>query len=130
QKIKSHVVFLVIASIIVGASVVDYLRRVPDTQSDQYYKLSEHILAEDGEGIRGMKSLIAIELVLIALNGLLIVLFFGGSTHFLQPLRLSITLTQYLKIYLIICHSLLHLNTHHNKYLSQKLIKSGTLNFV
>ncbi|CAM4808708.1 unnamed protein product [Rotaria magnacalcarata] len=66
QKIKLHVVFLVIASIIVGASVADYLRRIPDTASGfsnvafmliflfrlhQYCKLNQQILAEDGEGI-------------------------------------------------------------------------------
>lgn len=40
--------------------------------------------------------------LILALTGLLILLFFGGSTYFLQSLRLSITMIQYFKIYLLI----------------------------
>lgn len=57
--------------------------------------------AGDSE-IEGLNSLISIEISLLSLNGLLILLFFGGSTYFLQPLRMSITLIQYWKIYLLI----------------------------
>jgi hypothetical protein len=66
----------------------------------QYRKLQCLMDTESGNKIKGLNVLVAIELALIFLNFLLIVLFFGGSTHFLQPLRLSLTLVQYFKIYL------------------------------
>lgn len=56
----------------------------------------------DNEGvIRGLKNLITIEIILIFFNGLLLTLFFTGTNHLLQSQRLSITLIQYLKIYMI-----------------------------
>ena len=117
QKIKFHLIFLFLASIIAGGGIVDFMRSERETPSgfndfafmlififtfQQYRKLKHHLNTEGGNEVKGLNVLMAIEMALIFLNFLLIILFIGGSTHFLQPLRLSIILVQYFRIYLIV----------------------------
>ncbi|CAF4104911.1 unnamed protein product, partial [Rotaria sp. Silwood1] len=67
HKVKLHVVFLAIASIIIGGVIVDYMRSIPGTPSgfnniafmliflftlQQYYKLKKHTHVQGGNDIR------------------------------------------------------------------------------
>ena len=117
HKVKLHCVFLLIASIIIGGGIINYMVSEAGKSTgfnniafmfifaftlQQYMKMKSRLPDADDSEIEGLNSLIAIEVSLVTLNGLLILLFFGGSTSFLQSLRLSITMIQYFKIYLLI----------------------------
>lgn len=118
KPIRLHLIFLLLSSLIVGGGIVNCTKSNPGSPSGynnfafmciflftlyQYYQLKSHIHYDTNnlDVMKGLNSLIAIEIMLIILNGLLLILFFGGTDSFLQSLRLSITLVQYLKIYMI-----------------------------
>jgi hypothetical protein len=117
KQIKLHISFLLLSCIIIGGAIINWTKSSsPEKLSGynniafmfiflftlyQYYQLKSRMHDDEGS-IKGLKSLIAIEMILILLNGLLLILFFSGTNYLLQSLRLSITLVQYLKIYMII----------------------------
>jgi hypothetical protein len=115
KQIKLHIIFLLLSSIIIGGAIVNWTKSSPEKLSGynniafmliflftlyQYHQLKSHMHDDEGD-IKGLKSLMAIEMILILLNGLLLILFFSSTNHLLQSLRLSITLVQYLKIHMI-----------------------------
>lgn len=68
----------------------------------QYYQLKSQMHNDGNDGyIKGLRSLMAIEMILILLSGLLIILFFSGSHGLVQTLRLYLIMVQSLKIYMI-----------------------------
>lgn len=116
HTVKLHAVFFALASIIIVGTALNYAKSTSGSPTgfnniafmlififtlQQYWKLKQHIEVVHGDVIRSLNSLVAIEIVLISLNILLVVLFFSGTTHLLQSLRLSLTLVQYLKIHMI-----------------------------
>jgi hypothetical protein len=117
KQIKLHIIFLLISILIITGAIVDSTKSNPGTPSAydniafmliflfslyQYFQLKSHIYIKDETDIKGLKSLMTIEVILVLLNGLLIGLYFNGTHHSLQSLRLSLTLIQYLKIYMLL----------------------------
>jgi hypothetical protein len=118
KPIKLHLIFLLFSNIISGGTIQDCAKSSPGSPSGyndidfmfifsftlyENYQLKSHMYHDsDDQGyIKGLKSLIDVEMALIFLNSLPLILFFSGTNDLLQSLRLSITLVQYLKIYMI-----------------------------
>jgi len=117
RRIKLHIIFLLISILIIAGAIVDSTKSNPGIPSAynniafmliflftlyQYFQLKSHICMKDETDIKGLKSLMTIEVILVLLNVLLIGLYFNGTHHSLQSLRLSITLIKYLKIYMLL----------------------------